>query len=109
MKLILVACGDLCHLGVIKTGETDTRDTRQRPRTNRMGLDEDAPSRATLEKEREIRIRERRERIMQKIESQKVGGEAQNAIAERERRKMVSLVRGLGAAACSGTRLRLSA
>jgi hypothetical protein len=74
-----------------------------------MGLDEDAPSRATLEKEREIRIRERRERIMQKIESQKVGGEAQNAIAERERRKMVSLVRGLGAAACSGTRLRLSA
>jgi hypothetical protein len=74
-----------------------------------MGLDEDAPSRATLEKEREIRIRERRERIMQKIESQKVGGEAQNAIAERERRKMVSLVRGLGAAAGSGTRLRLSA
>ena len=52
---------------------------------------------------------ERRERIMQKIESQKVGGEAQNAIAERERRKMVSLVRGLGAAAGSGTRLRLSA
>jgi hypothetical protein len=56
-----------------------------------MGLDEDAPSRATLEKEREIRIRERRERIMQRIESHKVGGEAQNAIAERERRKMVSL------------------
>jgi hypothetical protein len=74
-----------------------------------MGLDEDAPSRATLEKEREIRIRERRERIMQKIESQKVGGEAQNAIAERERRKMVSLVRGLGAAACGETRLKLRA
>jgi len=28
---------------------------------------------------------------MQRIESHKVGGEAQNAIAERERRKMVSL------------------
>lgn len=77
-----------------------------------MGLDEDAPSRAMLEKEREIRIRERRERIMQKIESQKVGGEAQNAIAERERRKMVSIfgcAAACGAAACGGTRLRLRA
>jgi hypothetical protein len=54
-----------------------------------MSLDEDAPSKATLEKEREIRIQERRERIMQRIEAQKVGGEAQNAIAERERRKQV--------------------
>ncbi len=38
-------------------------------------MDEAAPSKAVLEKEREERIRERRARIEAKIEAQKAGGE----------------------------------
>jgi hypothetical protein len=48
-------------------------------------MEDDAPSKAMLENERKERIRERRERIMQKIEAQKAGGEV-DATAERERR-----------------------
>jgi hypothetical protein len=49
--------------------------------------DDGTPSKATLEKEREERIRKRRERIVQKIEAKKVGGDVDNYDqAERERR-----------------------
>lgn len=51
-------------------------------------MDEEAPTKAALEKEREERIKLRRERILQKIEAQKAGGEV-DALAERERRKQV--------------------
>jgi hypothetical protein len=55
-----------------------------------MDDSEGAPSKATLEKEREERIRARRIRIQQKIEAQKAGGEV-DAMAEREQRKQVRI------------------
>lgn len=51
-------------------------------------MEDEAPTKAALEKEREERIKLRRERILQKIEAQKAGGEV-DALAERERRKQV--------------------
>jgi len=66
----------------------DPKTVGNQRRGNRQ-MDDEAPSKAMLEKEREERIRERRDRIMQKIEAQKVGTSV-DATQERERRKEVS-------------------